>query len=408
MRWAICCLLVGLWASALLGDDPESPVSFTERQLKRIRRLSPLGSPPTDPTNAVADDPRAQRLGRQLFFDSRLSGNGEISCSTCHDPEQYFQDGKKRAKTLKEMQRNTPTLQNSAWLRNFFWDGRATTIWGQAIEPIESPFEMGGDRLEVLHRLDADEAFKSAFIELFGEWPTLSDAPPRAYQVDEKGRRVETEAWRKLPKSRRFEIDHAIAQVGKLLGAFQRSLVTGETPFDRFVRTLSSQEVDREYPLAAQRGLALFVGKARCHQCHHGPIFSDQSFHATQVAPPEGLFPDEGRYGARRFLKLDQFGAGGRHSDDPDGKAARRARGAKITGGDFGAFRTPGLRNVSRTAPYMHAGQFETLEEVISFYSDRIGALPPDPDHLDPLNQPLNLSAEEQADLLAFLLSLTD
>lgn len=415
------CFLAGL-ATAAAGEDPaqERP-EFTERQLRRIARLSPLGVAPADPTNAVADDPRAVRLGERLFSDPSLSGDGSISCATCHDPARDFTDGRALPHTIAEGSRNTPSLWNAAWAKSFFWDGRATTLWGQSVVPIEDPREMGGDRLAVLRRIAADPGLRAEFEALFGPWPEDPEWPARAMESDPddaRGGAVRpTAEWRALSDEDRTEIDMLFAQVGKALAAYQRTLVSGSTPFDRFAARLSAKSepeadpdeaADPEYPAAAERGLALFVGKAGCHQCHHGPTLSDSAFHATRVAPAEGRSEDPGRYAAFPRVRSDPFRADGPHSDDTEGDAALRARISRRTGDDFGAFRTPGLRNVARTAPYFHAGQIATLEGVVRFYSDRTGALPPDPAHDDPLIAPLGLSEREITDLVAFLETLSD
>jgi len=401
-------------AGATAGEPP-AEVRFGAQELRRIARLSPLGATPADPTNRVADDPRAVSLGARLFSDPRLSGSGTISCATCHDPARDFSDGLPVATTLAEGDRSTPSLWNVAWQRSFFWDGRATTLWGQAIVPIEDPREMGGDRLVVLRRLAADDGLRREFEALFGRWPDFSALPARALDPARPGARSAPPSaeWLALPAMERARVDELVSQLGKALAAYQRTLRSGETPFDRFAARLAAGEDDPEYPLAARRGLALFVGAARCHLCHHGPSFSDHAFHATGVAPRvlatgERAPEDPGRFSAYRRAREDPLRADGPFSDAPDGEAARRARGTRPSGSDFGAFRTPGLRNIARTAPYMHAGQLPSLEAVVRFYSDRSGALPPDPAHPEPLLAPLGLTDREIADLVAFLETLSD
>lgn len=409
-------------ATGRSDDRAAEPVRFTDAELRRIARLSPLGDPPADPTNRVADDPRAASLGKSLFSDPRLSGGGDVSCATCHDPGRDFSDGRPVASALAEGTRSTPSLWNVAWNRSFFWDGRSTTLWGQAIVPIEDPREMGGDRLVVLRRIAADAELRGRFEELFGAWPDLSRLPARATEPgagdggtasSSSGAPRFTAEWLALPPEERAAADALFAQVGKALAAYQRTLESGETPFDRFAARLAAGVEDPDYPAAARRGLALFVGAARCHLCHHGPTLSDHAFHATRPRPRlregEGAAPeDPGRYGAFPRVTDDPFRADGPHSDAPEGEAARRARATRRSGDDFGAFRTPGLRNVARTAPYLHAGQLPNLEAVVRFYSERTGALPPDPAHPEPLLEPLRLSDGQVADLVAFLETLSD
>jgi cytochrome c peroxidase len=402
------------------GAADTAAEDFTAEEWRRLRRMSPLSVPPEDPTNAVADDPRAIDLGRRLFSDPRLSGSGELSCATCHPLDRDTMDGRTVALGAALGTRNTPSLTNVAWLRAFFWDGRATTLWGQATIPIESPIEMGGDRLLLLRSIERDAALRGAFVELFGEpWPDLRDLPARAtVKIDpstlapglpELGVRP-TEEWLALPPGEREEVDRWFSRVGKVLAAFQRTLRSGETPFDRFVRDREAGRSSEALTDAARRGARLFAGRARCHLCHSGPLLSDHGYHRTGVAPRAGSAADPGRYEVGREGRGlgSSFAVDGAFSDAPEGAHVRRARGRPVGPDDFAAFRTPGLRNVARTAPYMHDGRFDSLAAVLRFYSDREGALPADPAHPEPLNEPLRLSAEELSDLEAFLRALSD
>ena len=403
--FTLATILLVVSSCALSSGSKEAPGDWSPVAWRRVMRFHSFDTPPPDPTNRVADDPRAIALGEELFGDVRLSGDQTLSCATCHHPARDFADGLVVTEGVETGTRNSPSLWNVAWGKSFFWDGRASTLWGQAIDPIEDPKELGGDRLEVLHRLAADARVRGEFEALFGPWPDLSAYPPRRARADDPSQL--TDAYAALSDEKQQTVDGLIVQVGKVIAAFQRSLVSGETPFDRHVEAILAGEPWVLSP-EAEWGMRLFVSRARCHLCHHGPVFSDGGFHATGVAPLEGGAEDLGRWGARDAVANEVFGAAGMWSDDRDGVAARRARTAQITPADYGAFRTPPLRNIARTAPYMHGGQFQTLREVVQFYSDRTGALPPDPAHPEPLNEPLNLSEAQIDAIVAFLESLSD
>ena len=372
-----------LAVSAGLAQEPELVAGFDAGQIKRILTHSPLGPPPADPTNSVADDPRAARLGQALFFDTRLSSNGEISCATCHDPLTGFMDGAQVAAGIGLADRNSPTVWNAAYQRWLFWDGRADSLWAQALQPIENPVEMGGERGAVVAVLREDAELRGAYEAIFGALPEGNGT---------------------------LEIDRTFSNVGKALAAYERRIVSRRAPFDVFVEGLREDDPVKLEALSepARRGLALFVGRGRCRMCHGGPNLSDGEFHGTGIAPlGGGDLTDPARYAGIEKLLADPFNALGVFSDDREGEAARAletlARGPE----SWGEYRTPSLRNVALTAPYMHEGQMDTLEDVVRFYSTLEGSAPPG-HHQERVLTPLNLTDEERADLVQFLRSLTD
>jgi cytochrome c peroxidase len=342
---------------------------FTGHEIDLILTLSPLPGPPTDPTNAVADNPAAAHLGRYLFFDRGLSLDRRASCATCHDPAKDWTDGRTIPSASS---RHVPSLWNVAYGRWFFWDGRVDSLWSQALQPIENPRELGGSREAVAHRIRGDAALSAAYQAVFGPLPAES------------------------PES----TDRIFSNVGKAIAAFERKLISRSSPFDAYVAALRSgdKKARRAYPKEARRGLKLFVGRAGCILCHSGPTFSDKEFHALGAPDdlPAGV-EDLGRFDGIPLLLRDPFNGFGPFSDAPDG--GRRLPTASLINSDRwkGAFRTPGLRNVAKTAPYFHRGQFESLEQVVRFYSAGSGTVLPR----------LNLSASEIADLVSFLRTLT-
>lgn len=397
-------LLVGaLVASAVQG------VEFDAKTLARIRQHSPRPPLVEDPTNRVGDDPRAAQLGQRLFFEKRWSRNGEISCATCHDPERAFADGKQVGVGLAKLERNTLSVLDSARQRWFFWDGRADSEWAQALGPLENDDEMGSSRVRAVALVGEDESLRPAYVELFGALPDVADAArfPRNAKPSTSDAAANS-AWSAMRADDRTAIERAASNIAKCIAAYERKLVTGPAPFDRFVEGLADGDAEKLAALSpsAQRGLALFVGKASCRVCHSGPDFSDGEFHSIGVAPLGGGPPrDAGRHAGAKLVRANPFNAASSFSDAPNGPAAERLATLRAGAETWGEFRTPSLRNVTRTAPYMHQGQFATLDAVVRFYSTMQGALAQG-HHQETVLRPLNLSDEEIADLVAFLGSL--
>ncbi len=411
LPWLV--LLVWGAASADLQETEgaEQEVQFDERELRRILQLSPLGEPPLDATNRFDGNPQAERLGHALFFDAGLSVNGEISCATCHDPKQGFSDGKPVADTLEPGKRRTPALWNAAYGHWYFHDGRAATLWSQALDPIEDEAEMGGDRLAVLHHIAQDEPLRRAFEQLRGPLPELEnseDFPAHARPVPDEPEHPHARAWAKMSEENRESVNRAFTDVGKMIAAYERRLVSRDSAFDRFVTGLreQDQELRRALSPSAQRGLRLFLGKGRCRLCHNGPNFSDGEFHGLGLATRAGGMPtDSGRYGGVPGLLEREFTASGPYSDAPLGERARQLEGLRVGPENWGEFKTPSLRNVGERAPYMHAGQFADLESVLNFYSTLEGAAPLH-QHQEQVLTARDFTPQEIADLVAFLLSL--
>jgi len=370
--------------------------------------VNPLGAPPPDPTNALADDRGAALLGRRFFFDERLSGDGTISCATCHDPERAFTDGKALSEGKGVTSRNAPGLLNVAWQRWMFWDGRADTLWSQALKPIEHPLEMDGNRVAVARLVERDPVLRDAYEVAFGSLPEMDAWPPAARPEDEDtalGR-----AWNAMTAEQQAAANRVFSNVGKALAAYERRLVGGDSPFDRFARGLAGGDAKdlAAIDVSAQRGLKLFIGKAGCRQCHTGPALTDGEFHDVQLRPlAGGDRTDPARLAAVRKVLDDPFNAAGAYSDDRGTGATEHLRFLAANAELWGAVRTPGLRNVALTPPNMDQGQFADLGAVLRFYSTREGAAPAG-HHQEKVLKPLDLTAAEIADLTAFLRSLTD
>lgn len=418
---ALCLLWFA--PSAHAESKNAEPIEFSAAEVRRILQHSPVPAASPDPTNAAFESSDAAALGKLLFFEPRLSANGRISCATCHDPAQAFTDGKRLATGLKTGDRNTPTVWNVALQQWYFWDGRADSLWAQALQPLEGPTEMGGSRVFITRLLQSDAILHAAFEKAFGAIPDLSDerrfprdarpAQLRIVQGELAGRTADgaDAAWRAMTAQDQQAVNRVFAQVGKAIAAYERTLVSDDSPFDRFAAAMHSGDLEsarKAMPVASQRGLKLFIGKAGCRNCHFGPAFSDGEFHDTRIRPLDANAPfDPGRYLGLDLVRADEFNASGLYSDQPGGAAADRLRRTPRTPELWGMFRTPSLRNVGLTAPYMHQGQLATLRDVLNHYSTLANARPLGHHARENMLQPLNLAADEMDDLEAFLHALT-
>lgn len=399
-------------------QNPDTPIAFSPGEMAHIVALSPLGAPPRDESNAFVDDARAAHLGQFLFFDTRLSANNEISCATCHIPTHGFSAPTRVGEGLDKTPRHPPSLLNTAFHSWFDWDGRVDSIWAQAFGPLESPEEMGFTRTQLAHLMRDDADLRQAYEHLFGPMPDLSDEarfPAVARPIPDAPDTPANIAWEKMRPEDRDTVNRIATHTTKALAAYITLLVQGDAPFDHFVAQLKDDPLkDKEAanpedaPLSpeAQRGLKLFVGKAGCIRCHVGPTFSDDSFHNLGLGTREWLEPaNPGRYKGVAQVKENIFNAAGEYSDTRDGKKSQWLHYLHQTSEDHGQFKTPMLRNIELSPPYMHGGHFETLKEVVRFYSRldeqvQIG-------HREDMLLPLGLSGAEEDDVVEFLKSLT-
>ena len=290
--------------------------------------LGPL-RPPRVPKDNVMTDAKIE-LGRMLFYDPRLSGNGIISCATCHNPGLGWADGLAKGVGFNGtiLGRSVPTVLNAAYYETQFGDGRAPSLEEQAKGPIQAAGEMNAKAEDVVRLVNSLPGYRTQFKKVFGG-------------------------------------DATFDTIAKAIAAFERIVVDKDSPFDRYARW-----DDKAISKAAVRGLELFTGKARCGTCHSGPNFADKRFHNVAVGD------DPGRYAVTKDEK------------------------------DKGAFKTPTLRNIALTAPYMHDGSMRTLREVTDHYIKAAKERDKHP-NLSILMQPFELTDAEKKDLEAFLLTLT-
>jgi cytochrome c peroxidase len=329
---------------------------------------------PPDPTNAVSDDPRAAALGHALFFDTGLSPSGAIACATCHRPELRFTDGMRKGRGVGQSKRNTRSIVGVAYSPWQYWDGRRDSQWAQALSPIEDPAEHGGNRQHAVSAVVANIEYRRQYEAIFGPLPETGDAA---------------------------EMNAAFANIGKSIAAYERLIMPGPSRFDRYVETVLSGVEDKAlYSADEIAGLRLYIGKAACTQCHNGPLLTNHEFHNTGVLSFPGEVPDKGRAAGVRQVLADPFNCRGEFSDATETSCAEldfARSGYEV----LGAFRTPSLRNLEHTQPYMHKGQMFTLAEVLAHYNEAPSAMI---GHNEA--KPLELNTAELIQLEAFLMTL--
>lgn len=327
--------------------------------------------------NAFGDSLAAAELGFQVFYDPRFSTVEEMRCATCHIPEKYFGDGLKVSlgKDDKPLLRNSPSIFASAWTPgDFFWDGRADSLWSQPLFAFENPDEMATTRLSIAHTIVGNEDYRALYTEAFAELPDLSDL--ERFPLQGKPGDKAFDAMREEDKD---TVNRMVANVGKALEAYMRKVATGRAPLDAFL--LGDASLFNE---GAARGLTTFA-KAGCIDCHGGPVLSDGLYHDMKVPPLPGAPKDRGRADGIAILEDNPFNAEGPYYDAKVGKPAPRpSKESNLEG----AFRTPSLRDVMRTGPYGHNGYYTKLEELLKAHG------------------PTKLSEAEISDLIAFFLQL--
>ena len=384
------------------GSAPDEIGGWTPDELATLESLSieRLPPPPPSPGNPVADDPRAVAFGHRLFFDPALGRTGAVACASCHRPEHNFRDPLPRGEGIGRTDRRTMSLVGAAWSPWLFWDGRADSLWAQALEPLEDAREHGATRVEHVRAIAADPAHRADYEAVFGALPDLADPARFPARAGPRGAPEERAAWERMAPGDRRAVSGAFANLGRALEAWQRRLRPAASPFDDYVAALAEGDAARAAALldADQvAGLRTFIGEGNCLHCHNGPLFTNNEFHNTSLFPPDALPTDRGRVEGAKRVQADEFNCLGEHSGAADG-ACGELRFIKDHGVELvGAFRTPSLRNVASSGPFMHTGEHATLAEVIEHYDRATPTLISDE------LEPLGLSASEKRQLEAFL-----
>lgn len=371
-------------AGALLGSlglacTPEEPFP-NDDELEKIKSLhTPTRKPPVDPTNQYGDNPQAAALGTKLFNDEKLSACGTVSCKSCHDGPGRTVNTAGAKGCGGVTGRNPPTVLNSGYDTWYMWDGRADRLWNQALLPLTSPVEMASNATILRNRLS--EAYAADYQAVFGK-----------AVADEQDERL-------------------MANFGKAIAAYERTLNHVDAPFDadviRFLQAVDAGTAEKD---PAYLGLKTFVRKGACVECHKGPMLSDDQFHNIGVKDSS-----DSRRGvaavAGNMIKW-VFNSAGPYSDAPAGiESGRLTRlGTDLTAkaADLeGAYKTPSLRNVDLTAPYMHTGELNTLEDVVNLYNNGGDTSGDYAGHVSVTIKKLDLTDEEKAALVKLLKSLT-
>lgn len=404
-RKAPTTLLLAVTLAALWLGYSALPTNWTDAEIKLLHSLwiGSLNPLTIDASNSVADDPRAAKLGQHLFFDKRMSGNGTIACSTCHQPERRFTDGLSKGQAIGQSKRNTPSIIGVAYSPWLYWDGRRDSLWSQAISPLEDPNEHGGNRMYYVHLVATDPDYKYAYEEIFGILPNLSDQnrfPANAAPVANPEWNA---AWLKMTEEDRDIANKIYSNIGKSIAAYERILMPGPSRFDHYVEAVMSGDEETQQQLFnndEKMGLRLFLGKANCTQCHNGPLLTNNEFHNTGVISFPEEIPDQGRVKGVLAVQLDPFNCLGAYADASDNDCAE-LRFVRTGPELIGAIRTPSLRNLEDTEPFMHKGQLKTIAEVLDHYNRAPMAMI---GHNEA--KPLGFSARELQQLESFLGSL--
>jgi cytochrome c peroxidase len=352
---------------------------FDNADIKSILSHGPWPLPKAgDAGNELSGSRSAIELGKKLFFDPRLSVNKSVSCATCHDPKNAFSDGLPVSKSLdpkSALTRNSPSLLNAAHERWYGWDGASDSQWSQSLRPLMDAREMGLNMDKLKAIVGEEKDIYLAYRAVFSE-PSLNTS------------------------------EVVSVNVAKAIGAYVATLYSGKSPFDRFRDNLARGDLAKaaNYPIDAQRGLKIFIGKGQCDICHAGPMFSNGEFGDTGI--PFFVKPgvvDSGRHGGIEVLRRSPYNLLGAFSR-ADVATKQKTLYVDLQHRNFGEFKVPSLRNVAKTAPYMHSGSHATLEAVVNHYSElNIDRLHADGDQI---LKPLKLSDQEKRDLVAFLKSL--
>lgn len=391
-------------AVALLLSAAASTQPWTQADLEVLQSLSiqSLDAPPPDPSNRFADDAAAASLGEALFFDRRLSANAQVACSTCHEPAHSFTDRRRVGRGLAMGNRRTMPIQPAIYSAWQFWDGRADSLWAQALGPVENPAEHGFTRTQVVRVLSAH--YRARYEATFGPLPDVSSLqryPARATPLGDTAARV---AWDRMTPEDRAVIDGVFAKFGKSLAAYERTLRMRPTRFDDYVAGLSGRRARRKRFSADEvAGLKLFIGQGRCLQCHNGPLLTNQGFANTGVAATREQSSDLGRATGIRTALSDPFNCRGLFSDSDGGPCDELDFAVVDSPEHRRAFKVPSLRGVAQRAPFMHAGQLATLEAVVDHYN----RAPPAPDGVSQI-EPLNFTPLQRRQIVAFLKTLNE
>ena len=279
--------------------------SEEERILIASLSLDSLPPLPLDPSNLVADEPAAAEFGHRLYFDTRLSSNGQVACATCHKPELMFTDGLALAVGVGIGPMHTPSLVGLSYSPWFYWDGRKDSQWAQALAPLEAKHEHATDRVQLLHLISSDTVYRDMYENVFGPL-SLPAMLPESGTPD--GDAQQQASWNALDTEMQTGISQFFANLGKAIAAYERKILPGSTRFDDYAaQVVAGSDGDNALNNSEKSGLKLFIGKGQCVTCHNGPLFTNHEFHNTGVLAVSGQMPSMGRYDGIRISQEDSL-----------------------------------------------------------------------------------------------------
>ena len=427
----------------------------TRQELQNAARVMRLPSPPAGQEISRA---KLAEFGKKLFFDPGFSKNGAISCASCHQPERSFTDGRRTALGLAEGRKNTPTLINVFQGHWFFHDGRADSLAMQALGPAENSLEHGFSRNQVYDRLKATyrEEYETIFGKLLNpllnqDEAILKNVQNGAQTVNQKSnqqvsdqiaayvlstigptgllKEILSEAQKlrtqpihviqrqsagpEIDRAQNAAVDQVFANFGKSIAAFEETILSGETPFDRFAdRYANTGDETLSFVPGFGRtefqGFQIFAGEGNCVLCHQGPYFTDMQFHNIGLPALGDESLDLGRSQGILLAKANDFNCMGPYlKQTMPSEACGELVFAETEQSEWvGAFKTPTLRNLAYTAPFGHDGRFSALRDILQHYNTL--DVKPAVGHREESLQALNLKPPEMEALLAFLHSLGD
>jgi cytochrome c peroxidase len=349
-------------------------------------------------------------MGYRLFRDKELSANGKVSCESCHKESNSFSDTKALSMGIDQTKTNAPALINMRFQQRFFWDGRVEGLERQVLEPIENPNEHGFSRLAASYiilkkHLYIYEYGYGKFPEKLKEYLNKADSIPHGYPIKANFKLSEIDqnsSWiarfNKLTPLLQNQVNEVFRNMGDAILWYQKSIIAVDSPFDRYIKSQkgNSKAVIDGFGESEERGLILFMGKAKCISCHRGPMLRDEGFHFTNIAKTR--IPGHKRGLILRSLQDIEC----RNQVECEKKIEEVSIAYKKDAGIQNGIKTPSLRNIALTAPYMHDGSLKSLREVIDRYNH-----PPYAEGQNEKIKNLNLTEAEKKDLEAFLKSLT-
>jgi len=370
-----------------------------EKSILRSLWIGSLGPLPVNPSNKYSGRPEAAALGRKLFFEDKFSGNQKVSCATCHREDYFFTDNLPLSHGIDTTPRRSMPLIGVAYNSWFFWDGRTDSLWSQALGPIENKLEHGISRTMSAYIIS--KYYRKEYEEIFGPLPDFMEETLPQHARPALDDPDALKAWVLMTPVQRDEVNRVYVNMGKSIGAFVRTILPQPSPFDRYVKQILAGEPIRsrmEMTDDEAAGLHLFIGKAKCTNCHNGPMFTNGDFHNLGLPQKEKGGADKGRAAAITQVLSSEFNCLGKYSDAQPNECPELRFINTSDKKYLGAFKTPTLRSVTERPPYMHAGQFATVREVLEFY--RSEAQNPELGHGD-------LTDEELDQLEAFLHALS-